>query len=212
MTIVAEPEPVRTEPAYTLPPLASLAADVVAATRGLRAALAGPGQEPTALATALPYLGEAAMDIAASVRVVGDAAKVRANGYGGAAWVALYEEAYDSAAHPIGVGASAVAELVELAEEASGDVIPAVPNVLPPASLLEALAAASVEGLSLNTALLAALIVARHHTPPAEAIDLAKHAAFDPRCEDAGAERDRLIEAAGRAWLAAEYGDEDGGL
>lgn len=80
-------------------------------------------------------------------------------------------------------------------------VLPSVP------ALLEALAAARVEGLSLDTALLAALIVARHHTTPAEAIDLAKYRAFDERCEAAGAERERLIEAAGAAFRAAEYAE-----
>ncbi len=73
--------------------------------------------------------------------------------------------------------------------------------------LFETLAAARVEGLPLDTALLAALIVDRHHTTPAEALDLAKYEAFDERCKDAGDERTRLLDAAERAWQAAAHNE-----
>jgi hypothetical protein len=63
-------------------------------------------------------------------------------------------------------------------------------------------------GSSLRTALLVEVLVQSHELSVFEAIDLARNDSFDPRVREAGDERDRLLDAARRAVLAAE---QDGG-
>lgn len=98
-------------------------------------------------------------------------------------------------------GVEAVARAVEL-ELASRT------EDAPGGGVFETLAAARMEGLTLDTAILAALIATRHRVPAAKAVDLAMHEAFDERVKDAGAERARLIEQARRAAQDAEYADD----
>jgi hypothetical protein len=73
--------------------------------------------------------------------------------------------------------------------------------------ILKTLAAAKVEGLSLDTALLAALIVDFHDVASAEAVDLAQHEAFDERVRQAGTARDLLVALAQADAMAAEQAE-----
>jgi hypothetical protein len=84
---------------------------------------------------------------------------------------------------------------------------PSPPEVPYADRVMGALAAARVEGLSLDAAILAALLAGRFYLPAAHAVDLAAHDAFDERVRVVSTRRDELIDAANRAWLAAEYGE-----
>ncbi|GII87119.1 hypothetical protein Ssi03_51090 [Sphaerisporangium siamense] len=173
------------------------AVELVAAARRLRAELAAPGRHPVDMAGALPYLGEAAMDIAGMLNLISDTANAHS--------LAAVRDAADDAAHPIAKGANAVASVVEAVEVATGTLIDPVPDTLPTRGLLETLAAAHVEGLSLHTALLAAIHADRLGVAPAVAVDLACNEAWDDEVRAAGKVRAQLIEYARLAALAAEH-------
>jgi hypothetical protein len=73
--------------------------------------------------------------------------------------------------------------------------------------VFETLALAKVEGLSLETAMLAALISARSGLSPLEAVDAAMYGEDRELIRAAGDQRERLLEQARRVWLAAEYSE-----
>lgn len=62
-------------------------------------------------------------------------------------------------------------------------------------------------GSHLRSALLAAILADRYGLDEARAVDVARGYDDDPRVREAGNERDRLIEQARRAALAADMGE-----